>query len=185
MTSAKSASRSLRLGLALALCAAATAPGASAFDKSSQIGPNPVLPEPNAYLIPQMHIAKAVGWADGETPTVPEGYKIEALAKSLEHPRQPYVLPNGDILVVESNGPGVEPVERPKDLVMGWVQKLAGASSKAGNRISILHNSTGNGPPGPATVFLDGLFSPFGVVLVGTDLYVANTDAIIHYKYNT
>ena len=174
-----------RLGLMLGLSAAALAPHAMAFDRASQIGPNPVLPEPNAYLVPPMHVAKAVGWADAETPTVPDGYKVEAIAKGLEHPRQPYVLPNGDILVVESNGPGVEPVERPKDLIMGWVQKFAGAASKAGNRISILHDSTGTGVPDQSSVFLDGLYSPFGVVLVGNDLYVANTDAIMHYKYTT
>lgn len=158
---------------------------ASAFDKSTQIGPNPVLPEPNASLVPSMHVAKAVGWKDGETPGVPQGYKIEAIAKNLEHPRQPYTLPNGDLLVVESNGPGVEPVERPKDLIMGLVQKFAGAGAKSANRISILHDTDGTGTYKQKSVFLEGLFSPFGVVLVGSDLYVAETDAIIKFHYTT
>ena len=157
---------------------------AGAFDKSSQIGPNPVLPDPKAYIVPDMRIAKSVGWSQGEMPKVPDGFKIESLADGLEHPRQPYVLPNGDILVVESGGPGVEPVERPKDLVMGWVQKLAGSASKAGNRIIILHKTDDKNGPYQATVFLDKLHSPFGVFLVGNDLYVANTDAIMHYHYS-
>jgi glucose/arabinose dehydrogenase len=168
-----------RVALVVALGAALTsvAFGAEPFDKMSQIGPNPVLPEPNAYLVPPMHVAKAVGWKTGETPGVPAGMKIEALATGLQHPRQPYVLPNGDILVVESNGPGVEPIERPKDLIMGLVQKYAGAGAKGGNRVSIIHD-------GKASVFLDGLYSPFGIVLVGNDLYVANTDSLMRYAYN-
>ena len=48
-----------------------------------------------------MHIAKVVGWKQGETPTVAPGLKIEALATGLQHPRSLYVLPNGDILVAE------------------------------------------------------------------------------------
>ena len=153
------------------------------FDRSTQIGPNPVLPAPNAYLIPPIHVAKPVGWRSGESPTVPEGLKIASIATGLKHPRQPYVLPNGDILVVESNGPGVEPVERPKDLIMGWVQKWAGSGAIGGNRITILHDSNGTGVPDQNSVFLDGLYSPFGVVLVGNDLYVANTDSIMRYSY--
>lgn len=167
------------LGLANVMANSAT------FDKSSQIGADPILPEPNAYLVPPMHVAKAVGWKEGETPTVPAGYKIAAIAQGLEHPRQPYLLPNGDMLVVESNGPGLEPVERPKDLIMGWVQKFAGAGAKSANRITLLHDSTASGTYDQKSVFLGGLYSPFGVVLVGSDLYVANTDAIVKFHYNT
>jgi glucose/arabinose dehydrogenase len=169
--------------MSMLICLAALSGTATAFDKSTQIGPNPVLPEPNAYLLPPMHVAKVVGWKNGETPTVPSGYKIEAIAQGMEHPRQPYVLPNGDILVVESNGPGLESVERPKDLIMGWVQKYAGSGAKSANRISILHDTTGSGTY-QKSVFLDGLYSPFGVVLVGSDFYVANTNAIMKFHYN-
>ncbi|MDP8997568.1 MAG: hypothetical protein M3O03_11285, partial [Pseudomonadota bacterium] len=170
--------------IGISLCLELLIGTAGAFDKSSQIGPNPVLPEPQAYLVPSTHEAKAIGWKDGETPSVPDGYKIEAIAKNLEHPRQPYVLPNGDILVVEANGPGFEHVERPKDLIMGLLQKSAGASVSSANRITILHERPGSGGF-EKSVFLDGLFSPFGVVLVGSDLYVANTDAILKFHYNT
>lgn len=156
--------------------------GAS-FDRGSQTGANPVLPPPNAYLVPPMHVAKAVGWKDGETPNVPAGLRISAIAAGLKHPRQPYVLPNGDILVVESNGPGLEPIERPKDMIMGLIQKFAGAGAKGGDRITILRDTDGDGIPDQHGVFLDHLYSPFGVVLVGSDLYVANTDAIVRFPY--
>jgi glucose/arabinose dehydrogenase len=168
--------RSLTSFSLLALLAAAMPAGAEPFDRASQMGPNPVLPEPHSYLIPPMKVAKPVGWQNGATPKVPDGFKIEALASNLVHPRQPYVLPNGDVLVVESNGPNFEKVKRPKTIVMGLVMASSGAKEKTENRISIIHD-------GKASVFLDGLFSPFGVVLVGNDLYVANTDAIMRYPY--
>jgi len=155
------------------------------FDPKTQIGANPVLPEPQQYLVPPMRIAKPVGWGNGETPTVPSGLKIQALASGLSSPRSLYTLPNGDVLVVESSGPDLEPVERPKDLIMGWVMSFAHAGVKGGNRITLLRDADGDGVPEQRTVFLDHLYSPFGVVLVGQDLYVANTDAIVRYPYTT
>jgi glucose/arabinose dehydrogenase len=89
--------------LALAACSDDT------FDTQSQIGPDPKLPEPHQYLFPPMHLASVIGWKEGETPKVPEGLKIEALATGLQHPRSLYVLPNGDVLVVESKSPGPIP----------------------------------------------------------------------------
>src|SRR5437899_8022595 len=109
-------------GLALAGC------DDHAGDPKVQIGANPVLPPLQQYLMPPMRIAKAVGWGN-ETPTVPEGLQIKALATGLEHPRSLYVLPNGDVLVVESNGPKA-PIYRPKDIITGWVQWFAGAKAK-------------------------------------------------------
>jgi glucose/arabinose dehydrogenase len=153
----------------------------------TQVGPNPVLPEPQQYLFPPMKIAKAVGWKEGEKPTVAPGLKVEALATGLEHPRSLYVLPNGDVLVVESQGPGVEPVKRPKDLVMGLVMSIStgsGGNSGESNRITLLRDADGDGKPETRSVFLEHLSSPFGVALVGSDLYVANTDSLMHYTYN-
>ena len=92
---------------------------ADSFDPATQVGPNPVLPEPQQYLFPPMRLAKVVGWKQGEVPSVAPGLKIEALAQNLQHPRSLYVLPNGDILVVESKSPNVQPIRRPKDIVMG------------------------------------------------------------------
>jgi glucose/arabinose dehydrogenase len=150
-------------------------------DPKLQIGANPVLPQLHQYLLPPIRIATPVGWGS-ETPKVPQGLKVQALATGLQHPRSVYVLPNGDVLVVESNGPKA-PIFRPKDLVTGVVETLAGAKAKDANRITLLRDTNGDGIPDVRTVFLDHLNSPFGVALVGHDLYVANTDAIMRYPY--
>jgi len=155
-------------------------------DPKAEIGPHPNLPELTQYLIPPVHIARVVGWKKDETPTVAQGLKIQALATGLQHPRSLYVLPNGDILVVESKSPGTQPVTRPKDIVMGWVESwsTSGGTTGPSNRITLLHGINGNGAAESQSVFLDHLNSPFGVALVGNDLYVANTDAIVKYPYN-
>ncbi|HEY1983383.1 MAG TPA: sorbosone dehydrogenase family protein, partial [Xanthobacteraceae bacterium] len=174
------------LALVCVSTAALTARSADAFDPMTQVGPNPVLPPPQQYLMPPMHLAKVVGWKEGETPTVAPGLKIEPLAQGLEHPRSVYVLPNGDILVVESKSPDVQPIRRPKDIVMGWVESwvTSGGDTGESNRITLLRDTNGAGKPDSRSVFLDHLASPFGVALVGSDLYVANTDAIVRYPYN-
>jgi glucose/arabinose dehydrogenase len=155
------------------------------FDVKTQIGPHPVLPEPQQYLFPPMHLAQVVGWKDGETPTVPDGMKITAMATGLEHPRSVYTLPNGDVLVVESRSPELDPVSRPKNIVMNWIESLvtSAGSSKGSNRITLLRDTHGDGKYDLRTVFIDHLYSPFGVALVGNDLYVANTDAILRFQY--
>ncbi|HEY1861248.1 MAG TPA: hypothetical protein VGG61_12885, partial [Gemmataceae bacterium] len=93
------------------------------FDIQSQIGPNPVLPQIRQYLFPPMHLSSVVGWKNGETPTVAAGLKIETLATGFQHPRSLYTLPNGDVLVVESKAPPPQPITRPKDLVMRFIEK--------------------------------------------------------------
>jgi glucose/arabinose dehydrogenase len=113
---------------------------------------------------------------------VPSDLQIRAIATSLLHPRVVYPLPNGDILVVESNSPGSQPY-RPKDYITGKVKARAGAGDKGGNRITLLRDTNGDGQPDLRTVFLDHLHSPYGVVLVGGTLYVANTDAILAFPY--
>ena len=153
-------------------------------DPSRQYGPNPVLPEPHQYLLPPMSVPKEVGWKPGETPTVGAGLKIRAIATGLLHPRMVYTLPNGDILVVESNGPGTDRF-RVKDYIQGKVKARGGAAGKGGNRITLLRDTNGDGMPDVRTVFVDHLHSPFGVVLVGNILYVANTDGIVAFPYTT
>jgi glucose/arabinose dehydrogenase len=152
-----------------------------AGDPKVQIGASPVLPALQQYLMPPMAVAKVVGWGN-ETPAVAEGLQVHALATGFQHPRSLYVLPNGDVLVVESNGPKA-PIYRPKDIITGWVQSFAGAKAKDANRITLLRGTNGEGGPALRTVFLDHLNSPFGVALVGNDLYVANTDAIMRFPY--
>ncbi len=157
--------------------------GPEPIDPHRQIGANPYLPPIHQYLVPPMHVAKNIGWKDGETPTVAAGLRIEALARDLKNPRSLYVLPNGDVLIVETGGPPA-PISRPKELVMNWVETKSHSATKPGNDI-ILVRQGGAGQPEQRTVFLDHLNSPFGVVLVGNDLYIANTDAVMHYHYET
>ena len=166
--------RALLLTAALALVACGPAPS----DPKKQIGANPVLPDIHQYLLPPMHVVKNVGW-NGATPRAAAGLAVKALATGLKNPRMVYALPNGDVLVVETDGPPA-PVNRPKEFVMAWVEKQAHSSVKAGQRILLLRN---NGGKIAQYVFLDHLTSPFGLVLVGNDFYVANTDGVMHYPY--
>ena len=167
---------------ALSLAAALAACSQKAGDPARQYGPNPQLPEPRQYLLPPMSVPRAVGWKPGETPTVPAGLQIQAMATGFMHPRTVYPLPNGDVLVVESNSPGTTPF-RPKDYIQDKVKARAGAGAKGGNRVTLLRDADGDGRPELRTIFLDHLRSPFGIALVGGTLYVANTDAILQFRY--
>jgi glucose/arabinose dehydrogenase len=171
------------LGIATASILSLFSCGPDPIDPHRQIGADPYLPPIHQYLLPPMHVVKTIGWPEGQTPTVPAGLQVKALATGLKNPRSLYVLPNGDVLIVEADGPHA-PVSRPKEFVMNWVEKQAHSSTKAGNRIVLLRENA-DGGEAQRTVFLDGLKSPFGVVLVGNDLYVANTDAVMHYRYET
>jgi glucose/arabinose dehydrogenase len=165
--------------VALSLIAACSGKGG---DPAKQYGANPYLPEPEQYLVPPMSVPKAIGWKPGETPSVPAGMRIQAMATGLMHPRIVYALPNGDVLVIESNSPGSEPF-RPKDYIQGKVKARAGAGAKGGNRITLLRDTNGDGVPELKTVLVDGLHSPYGVAWVAGTLYVANTDAIIAFPF--
>lgn len=154
------------------------------FDPQTQIGSEPKLPAQQQYLFPPMHLASVVGWKEGEAPSVAPGLKIAPFATGLQHPRSVYLLPNGDVLAVESKGPGTEAIRRPKDLVMGWIESLStGGGDAPSNRINLIRDADGDGVPELKSTFLDHLDSPFGVALVGNDLYVANTNAIMRYPY--
>jgi glucose/arabinose dehydrogenase len=154
--------------------------------ESAGVGPRPTLPPPHLTLIPTVLIAPAKGWPAGATPGAAAGLAVNAYAVGLDHPRWLYVLPNGDVLVAESNGP-----PRPDDLggIKGWVNKLlrkrAGGNVPSANRITLLRDTNGDGIAQTRTVFLSGLNSPFGMTLVGSDLYVANTDSIMRFPYKT
>ena len=172
----------LRGSCALLVVASLTACSGKGGDPMRQYGPNPYLPEPRQYLIPPMSVPKAVGWKSGETPSVPAGLRIQAMATGLMHPRIVYPLSKRRLLVVESNSPGTKPF-RPKDYVQGKVKARAGAGAKGGNRITLLRDADGDGVPELKTVLVDHLHSPYGIALVGGTLYVANTDAIIAFPF--
>jgi glucose/arabinose dehydrogenase len=170
----------LAAGLALAGCK-----GSDSFDKSTQYGADPKLPAPSRGLLPQMDVPKVIGWGQGETPTVPQGFRIEAIARGLSNPRNVYPLSNGDLLVVESKKDAKEPIERPKRPIMDWIEAKAHGGSGGGpsNRILLLQAASADGKPGTQSVLIDHLNSPFGIVLVGDALYVADTDAILRFPF--
>lgn len=145
-------------------------------------GPNPELPAPNTSIIPTVNIATVDRWMDGETPKAAEGFTVERFADGLDHPRWIYVLPNGDVLVAESNGPPKETTGI-KSFAMKQVQKVAGAGTPSANRITLLRDDDKDGTPETRSVFLKDLFSPFGMALVGNEFYVANADAVIRFPY--
>jgi len=151
---------------------------------SASFGANPTLPEPNPTFIPTVNIAPAQGWPDGVKPLSAPGTTVTALAKNLGHPRWIYVLPNGDVLVAESNAPPKpEDGKGIKGWVMKQVMKKAGAGVPSANRITLLRGVGADGVAQTRTVFLAGLNSPFGMALIGNDFYVANSDAILRFAY--
>jgi glucose/arabinose dehydrogenase len=153
---------------------------------STSVGPNPSLPEPEKQLIPIVQVAEAKGWPSGGQPKAAAETKVNAFATGLAHPRWVYVLPNGDVLVAETNAP-----ERPdegkglKGKVMKTMQGKAGAGVPSANRITLLRDSDGDGVAEIHTPLLQNLNSPFGMALIGSELYVANTDAIVKFPYST
>ena len=154
---------------------------------SAGMGPTPTLPEPKKTLIPTVNIAPAKGWPAGAAPQPAPGMRVNAFASGLDHPRWLYVLPNGDVLVAESNAPP-EPDEAKgiRTWVMGLVMKRAGAGVPSANRITLLRDTDGDGVADMRTVLLDasnGLSSPFGMALVGNQLFVANADAVLKFPY--
>jgi glucose/arabinose dehydrogenase len=156
----------------------------SKLPSGADTGPNPTLPEPNTTLIPTVKIAPAKGWPAGATPKAAPGTRVSAFATGLQHPRWVYVLPNGDVLVAEASAP-----ERPeegkgiKGRLMTRFMKKAGAAVPSANRITLLRDTDGDGVAEVREVFLEKLNSPFGMVLVGNDFYVANTDAVVRFPY--
>ena len=174
------AALTITTALSLACASGATLP------VSAGTGPYPTLPRPSTSLIPTVNIAAAKGWPPGATPTAAAGTAVSAFARDLDHPRWLYVLPNGDVLVAETNGP-----PRPDDAkgIKGYFfkrfQKKAGAGVPSANRITLLRDTDGDGIAETRSVLLAGLESPFGMALVGNMLYVANADSLVRFPYAT
>ncbi|WP_144108174.1 PQQ-dependent sugar dehydrogenase [Paraburkholderia sp. BCC1886] len=155
------------------------------YDPSKQAGAEPPLPGAHNFLTPPMQVPKYVGWQAGSKPKVADGLQIEAIASGLQHPRQVYALPNGDILVAESNSPDAEPLTTPKQLIAGMITARSGKKAKGANRITLLRKRPDGSGQWDKSVFIDHLHSPFGMQLIGDTLYVADTDAILSFKYRT
>jgi len=167
-----------------ALLVLAACGGTANLQVADGTGPNPKLPPPNKSLIPLVNIAPATGWPSGVKPTSAPGTQVQAFATGLEHPRWISVLPNGDVLVAETNAP-----PKPDDGkgIRGWFMKMtmkkAGAGVPSANRITLLRDADGDGVAETRSVFIANLQSPFGMALVGNAFYVANTDAVVRFDY--
>lgn len=160
--------------------------GSATLPEEAGFGPNPVLPPPKRELIPTVHIAAAKGWPQGRKPKPAPGFRVEAFASDFDHCRWLYVLPNGDVLVAETNAPEESGV---RTGIRGWAMKAvmarAGAGTPSANRITLLRDADGDGVAEVRETFLKGLNSPFGMTLVGDQLYIANTDAVVRYTYSS
>ncbi|RBQ34431.1 L-sorbosone dehydrogenase [Rahnella aquatilis] len=154
----------------------------SQIDPKKQTGADPELPKAQNFLMPPMKVPEGIPWKNGEMPKVADGLKIEKIAEGLKHPRQVYVLPNNDVLVAESNGPAKKLIFRPKELIMGMVQKSSGKGGEGGNRITLLRNTGGKWEK---HTFIAQVNSPFGIQLTGNTLWIASADSLIKYPYQT
>jgi len=147
-------------------------------------GPRPELPPPTKTLLPTVKVADAIGWAAGATPNAAAGLAVAPFAQGLDHPRSLYVLPNGDVLVAETNAP-----PKPDDgkgikaYLFKMFQKKAGAAVPSANRITLLRDADGDGVAETKTPFITGLNAPFGMALVGSTLYVADSDGVLAFPY--
>ena len=154
------------------------------FTVAEGSGNNPALPTPSRALIPTVNIAPARGWPADTLPTPARGLRVQAFARDLDHPRWLLVLPNGDVLVAETNAPPKPGASKGiKAWVKGQAMKRAGAAVPSANRITLLRDTDGDGVADVRSVLLDGLYSPFGMALVGERLFVANADAVLAFPY--
>ena len=154
---------------------------------SDGIGPRPQLPAPNKTLLPTINIAKAVGWPEGAKPQAAPGTSVATFADKLDHPRWLYVLPNGDVLVAETNSPPKPESSSGgiKEWIASKVMARAGAKAASANRITLLRDTNGDGVADSRSVFIADLFSPFGMALVGDNFYVANADGVVRFPYKS
>ena len=159
-------------------------PDVARLPNEAVMGVRPNISEPRQQTFPTIGIADVVGWQNGAKPTPAPGRQVAAFASGLDHPRWLYRLPNGDVLVAETNSP-----PREGGGITGWVMELvmkrAGAAVPSADRITLLRDADGDGVAELKQVFLAGLTSPFGMALVGNPLYVANTDALVRFPYTT
>lgn len=169
----------------LASCAGAAAQNSSTDQKIVGYGPNPTLPKPRTTLVPTVNIAAAEGWPKGRQPQPAKGLRVNAFARNLDHPRWIHVLPNGDVLVAETNAPAKHDAGFSlKKVFEGQAMRQAGAATASANRITLLRDTNGDGVADVRKVFAEGLNSPFGMTLSQGKLYVADTDALVAFPYS-
>lgn len=178
--------RSIATLLGVVACALTACGEVATLPISAGTGPHPTLPLPRQTLIPTVHVAPAKGWPPGATPQAAAGMRVAAFATGLDHPRWLHVLPNGDVLVAETNAPSrPDDVQGFKGRVMSLYKKKAGAGVPSANRITLLRDTDDDGVADVRSVLLEGLNSPFGMALVGNVLFVATTDAVLRFPYSS
>jgi len=171
--------------LAIVVGVAAACSNSPTLPPGAGVGPDPVLPPQSHSLIPEVNVAKAGSWPPGATPKAADGLKVNAFATQLQHPRWIYTLPNGDVLVAETDAPP-KPAEKGfKVFVMKLLMKKAGSGQPSANRITLLRDTDGDGVADMKQVFIHDLNSPFGMALVGDTLYVANCDSVVSFPYHS
>ena len=147
-------------------------------------GTDPLLAEPDEQTIPTVKVAEPIGWPDGAAPDVAEGLRVNRFAEGLEHPRIIYPMPNGDILVAESNAPArVVAGGGLTNLVAGFLFRRAGAAVPSPNKLVLLRDADGDGEAEARHVLRDDLSSPSGIAWRDGTLYVANHDAVVAFDY--
>ncbi|WP_373997025.1 PQQ-dependent sugar dehydrogenase [Duganella vulcania] len=172
------------LAVLAALAAPLVPPAALAQSYPTGYGPNPALPEPDRSLIPTVKVAPVEPWQGQDRPRTAPGFSVTAYARGLDHPRWLYTLPNGDVLVAETNAPSKPDDSKGiKGAIMKHEMKKAGAAGESANRITLLRGLDQHGAAQSRSVYIQGLNSPFGMALVGKQLYVADTDAVLRFPY--
>ncbi len=147
-------------------------------------GSAPAIPPPRPQgSLPTLKMPTAQGWAAGQTPVAAPGLKVNAFARDLKHPRWIHVLPNGDVLVAESSNVPRTVMRNIFDYAMVSTMKRAGAVGVSANRVTLLRDADGDGVAEIQEVFLEGLNQPFGMALLGSTLFVGNTDGVVAFPY--
>jgi len=176
-------SSSIKPAIVLVACSLFV-PGKLSAEQAQGYGPEPKLPAPNQTWIPTIRWSVAdEPWPSGATPTPAAGLQVRAFAQGLKHPRWLLVLPNGDVLVAEAASEPAKTGWSPRAIVQSWVQRRSGSIVENANRISLLRDGDGDGVAETQAVLLEGLRQPFGMALVGDNLYVANTDSVLRFPF--
>ena len=145
-----------------------------------QRGSDITIPRPNATPS-TAKFAKTVGWNNDQKPGVIDGFEVTEFASDLINPRWLYILPNGDILVAEANTDGYS--NMPDEMIE--VFRKAALLGESANRISLFRDRDNDGVPEYRSTFVEGLHKPIGMLLLNGYFYVANTNAVLRWSYDS